>query len=79
MSCCGGWTKYVEAEIEKFYTDKVAPLVRVEIVTLEEKVKKTILEEIGIFEKKMTGIIEQKVHAEIDRLMALPSTGTSKD
>jgi 23S rRNA pseudoU1915 N3-methylase RlmH len=54
MFCC---KKYVEDEIQKFYVDKVTPLVRVEIVTLEEKMKKLVQEEIKKVESKfLTGL-----------------------
>jgi hypothetical protein len=68
MPCCGdGWTKYVETEIWKFYTDKVAPLVRVEVVALEEK----LASEIAKLEAKIVGFVEQKVQEAI--------SGASKD
>jgi hypothetical protein len=66
--------KYVEDQLESFYTEKVAPLIQTELVTLEEKFKPMVMAEIAEFEAKMMTLVEEKVRSEVERM-----SGQSKD
>ena len=78
--------KYVETQLESFYTEKVAPLIQAEIVTLEEKFKPIVLAELAEFEQKIMDLVGEKVRSELQRMAdgeAAPApaapTGESKD